>query len=175
MQSEVASSVRRFQSKDHEIFTIEQTKWAYSASDTKRAWVDDNTSLPYGHHSLEPPAKKAKIEKVELPKILESSKPIDLSLLARNHTIPNTSKSFPCILCNKIYNNDHNLKSHKCKNKQPKEFSCASCNLIFDNEHNLKSHKCKNIQAKIFSCSICDKVFNNKYNYKTHMGYKHII
>ena len=114
-----------------------------SATDTKRAWVDDNTSPPYGHHSLEaiePPAKKAKIEKVELHKIHESLLPI-------NQVKASTSKILPCISCNKICNNQYNLKSHKCKNIQP----------------------------KLFSCTICDKIFNNEYNYKMHMGCKHLI
>ena len=45
-------TTRRFQSTDHVIYTVETDKWALSAMDTKRAWIDKNRSLPYAHHSL---------------------------------------------------------------------------------------------------------------------------
>ena len=176
MQSEVARSVRRFQSKNHEIFTIEQQKWALSATDTKRAWVDDNNSLPYGHHSLEavePPVKKARLE---LPKIIVTTKPVTLSTLSPpNQAIPSTSKSFPCLECAKVFNNQHNLDSHKCKIKKHQIFTCPICKLEFNNQINLSTHKCKNKKIEIFTCTICKLEFNNEYNYKTHMGCKHHI
>ena len=180
MQSEVARSVRRFHSKDHEVFTIEQEKWALSASDTKRAWVDDNISLPYGHHNLEPivepPPKKARLEIVELPKIVESSKQSTLPLLLPlNQPIPSTSKSFPCSACAKIFNNQHNLSSHKCKALPLKIFTCAICKLEFNNQHNLSTHKCKSKQHQINTCDVCKLEFLNEYNFKTHMSCTHRI
>ena len=131
MQSEIISHVRRFKSKDHIVYTVEEQKWSLSVTDTKRAWVDDNTSLPYGHHSLKPieppPAKKARLE---LPKIIETTKPVALSILSPpNQNIPSTSKSFPCLECAKVFNNQHNLDSHKCKIKEHQIFPCNICKL----------------------------------------------
>ena len=51
-QEEVVKKVRRFQSKEHIVYTIEQEKWALSITDTKRAWIDLNYSLPYGHYKI---------------------------------------------------------------------------------------------------------------------------
>jgi hypothetical protein len=64
-QIEILRPVRQFRSKDHVISTIEQRKWALSCTDTKRAWTEPNSSLPYGHYALkdgEPPARKARFE-----------------------------------------------------------------------------------------------------------------
>jgi hypothetical protein len=67
LQEELACNVRRFHSKNHIVSTIEERKWALSATDNKRAWVRVNESLPYGHYKLlleEPVAKKPSIENV---------------------------------------------------------------------------------------------------------------
>ena len=64
-QIELVRTVRRFQSKDHVVSTIQQQKWALSCTDTKRAWTGPNSSLPYGHHALEdgePPARRPRLE-----------------------------------------------------------------------------------------------------------------
>src|SRR5437773_4768966 len=47
-----AKSVRRFQSKKHIVHTIKQTKWALSVTDNKRAWIEINYSLPFGHYKI---------------------------------------------------------------------------------------------------------------------------
>jgi hypothetical protein len=52
-QDELVRSTRRFESTNHIVNTIRVNKWALSCMDTKRAWIDANTSLPYGHYSLE--------------------------------------------------------------------------------------------------------------------------
>ena len=51
-QEEVSKSVRRFQSKQHIVHTIKQTKWALSVADNKRAWIEINYSLPFGHYKI---------------------------------------------------------------------------------------------------------------------------
>ena len=51
-QVEVTKSMRRFQSTNHTIHTVELEKWALSCVDNKRAWIDANTSLPFGHGDL---------------------------------------------------------------------------------------------------------------------------
>jgi len=71
-QIEIVRTVRRFQSRNHAVSTIKQQKWALSCTDTKRAWISDNCSLPYGHHAIaalcqalgdgEPPARRARLE-----------------------------------------------------------------------------------------------------------------
>jgi hypothetical protein len=53
LQNEVSKTTRRFQSKLHIVSTIEQKKWALSIGDTKRAWLDVNYSLPFGHYKLD--------------------------------------------------------------------------------------------------------------------------
>ena len=45
-------NVKRMQSFSHIIYNVEQKKVALSCLDNKRAWVDENNSLPYGHHKL---------------------------------------------------------------------------------------------------------------------------
>src|SRR5277367_2831912 len=59
-QIEIVRTVRRFQTENHVVSTIQQQKWALSCTDTKRAWISANTSLPYGHYALddEPPARR---------------------------------------------------------------------------------------------------------------------
>src|ERR1700722_7905622 len=53
LQEELVRSTRLFETNNHVVSTIQQQKWALSCMDTKRAWVDANTSLPYGHYRLE--------------------------------------------------------------------------------------------------------------------------
>ena len=64
-QLELVRVVHRFQSTNNVIHTIKQRKWALSATDTKRAWVNNNDSLPYGHWRLnddgEPPAQRPRL------------------------------------------------------------------------------------------------------------------
>jgi len=63
-QIEIVRTVRRFQTENHVVSTIQQQKWALSCTDTKRAWISANTSLPYGHYALddEPPARRPRLE-----------------------------------------------------------------------------------------------------------------
>jgi hypothetical protein len=39
-------------SKLHQVMTTSTSKWVLSSTDNKRAWVDDEVSLPYGHKRL---------------------------------------------------------------------------------------------------------------------------
>ena len=57
-------NTRRFQSTDHIVYTIMQQKWCFSVTDTKRAWIDSNDSLPYGHYKLDdlPKAKRVRLD-----------------------------------------------------------------------------------------------------------------
>ena len=52
MQSAVTKKIRRITSQKHQLNTIEQEKWALSALDNKRAWIDMNNSVPYGHYTI---------------------------------------------------------------------------------------------------------------------------
>ena len=52
MQRDVTKKVRRITSLKHQLYTVEQEKWALCALDNKRAWIDMNSSVPYGHYSL---------------------------------------------------------------------------------------------------------------------------
>ena len=52
-KTELRKSIRRMQSFGHKIFNIMQEKIALSFFENKRAWLDDNTSLPYGHYKVE--------------------------------------------------------------------------------------------------------------------------
>jgi len=64
-QLELVRNVRRFSTHNHVVSTIQQTKWALSCTDTKRAWTSANYSLPYGHFALEdgePPARRARVD-----------------------------------------------------------------------------------------------------------------
>ena len=54
-QQDITTKVRRITSVKHELYTVEQVKWALCALDNKRAWIDENNSVPYGHYSLQPP------------------------------------------------------------------------------------------------------------------------
>ena len=45
---------RRIGSTNHQLFTYEGSKLALSSLDDKRHWLDDNTSVAYGHHVINP-------------------------------------------------------------------------------------------------------------------------
>jgi len=51
-QEEFSCKMRRFKCKDHIVSTIEQEKWALSVVDNKRAWINANVSLPFGHYQI---------------------------------------------------------------------------------------------------------------------------
>jgi hypothetical protein len=51
-KTELVKTARRMQSFSHHIYNIRQDKIALSFFENKRAWVGDNTSLPYGHFLL---------------------------------------------------------------------------------------------------------------------------
>src|SRR3977135_4381336 len=51
-KTELNRTVNRLQSYDHKIFQISQDKIALSWFENKRAWINDNASLPYGHYKL---------------------------------------------------------------------------------------------------------------------------
>lgn len=58
-------SVRGFRSNLHIIRTITQRKRALSLWEDKRAWVELNSSLAYGHHSLTPASKRARLVRLD--------------------------------------------------------------------------------------------------------------
>ena len=39
-------------SENHQIYSINQSKVGLSSYDNKRYWLDDCSSLPYGHYSI---------------------------------------------------------------------------------------------------------------------------
>ena len=39
-------------SKNHQIYSINQSKVGLTSNDNKRYWLNDTESLPYGHYSL---------------------------------------------------------------------------------------------------------------------------
>ena len=45
-------SFNTIRSKNHQIYSINQTKFSLSNYDNKRWWFDNNQSLPYGHYSI---------------------------------------------------------------------------------------------------------------------------
>ena len=51
-KTELVKQVRRMQSFKHTIYNLKQFKIALSFYENKRAWVDANCSLPYGHYRL---------------------------------------------------------------------------------------------------------------------------
>ena len=54
LNGEIKPTVRfnTIRSKNHHIFSINQTKFALSNFENKRHWLDTNLSLPYGHYSI---------------------------------------------------------------------------------------------------------------------------
>jgi hypothetical protein len=50
--TEMLKTIKRMQSFKHHIYNIEQRKIALSFFENKRAWLDNNNSLPYGHYKL---------------------------------------------------------------------------------------------------------------------------
>lgn len=65
---DMSVSVRRIASRNHRVFTIEQQKRALSVWEDKRAWIEPNKSLPYGHYALGHRAsKRHQLQPPELP------------------------------------------------------------------------------------------------------------
>ena len=54
LNGEIKPTVRfnTIRTKNHHIFSINQTKFALSNFENKRHWLDTNLSLPYGHYSI---------------------------------------------------------------------------------------------------------------------------
>ena len=99
----------------------------------------------------------------------------------------NPPKSYVCVFCQKILQNQVNLARHqeKCGNKQKlsvTNFFCANCKRKFGNAFNLKEHekKCirpelaeekhwpKKASDKIYQCAYCSRTFGNAFNLKEH-------
>lgn len=57
---ELTVHVRRIGSLKHRVFTMDQSKRALTAWEDKRAWIDSNESLPFGHCALRSSSSQAR-------------------------------------------------------------------------------------------------------------------
>ena len=66
---------RRIQSLKHRLMTVEVTKKALSPWEDKRAWLDWNTSVPYGSYSMTISREKPKKREADPPSIYDYAEP----------------------------------------------------------------------------------------------------
>ena len=79
-------------------------------------------------------------------------------------------KRYPCPLCNKLFRNNRDLRSHFVTHTGEKAFPCNfdGCEKRFGREKDLKRHKLIHTGSRPHKCEICNKTFTRKYLLKKH-------
>lgn len=82
-------------------------------------------------------------------------------------------RTFECTVCNKLFENNYNLKLHQMKHTGEKPYKCKTCPAQFTCKIKFREHKMNehNIQPpKLFNCDKCNLTF--VYNYQLLRHYK---
>lgn len=66
--------------------------------------------------------------------------------------IVDTTQSFPCSQCSKIFQKPYNLKSHMKTHSDEKPFKCSVCDKTFARSHDKKRHESLHVGEKNFKC-----------------------
>ncbi|KAI5954589.1 CRZ2 [Candida jiufengensis] len=85
-------------------------------------------------------------------KDLTTSHSTTSSSAASASNLDDISESFPCTLCDKVFQKPYNLKSHMKTHSTDKPFSCSYCTKTFARSHDKKRHEVLHQGIKNFKC-----------------------
>ena len=88
----------------------------------------------------------------------------------QNENVPDPTKSYPCVDCEKVFPQKSTLKIH-VNSHSPKEYSCGECGKVCSKNASLKQHMVSHKTKRLYPCGDCGKVFIRKAGLKAHMIY----
>ncbi|KAI5962356.1 CRZ2 [Candida pseudojiufengensis] len=81
-----------------------------------------------------------------------TTKPLLPSITNPGSNLNDISESFPCTLCDKVFQKPYNLKSHMKTHSSDKPFPCSYCSKTFARSHDKKRHEVLHQGIKNFKC-----------------------
>ncbi|KAI9188068.1 Metallothionein expression activator [Blastocladiella emersonii ATCC 22665] len=81
------------------------------------------------------------------------------------------SGDFPCPHpgCGKVFQRNHNLKSHMLTHSEDKPYLCTKCDMAFRRNHDLRRHYRLHSGVKPYVCPRCDKRFSRSDALRRHV------
>jgi uncharacterized C2H2 Zn-finger protein len=78
---------------------------------------------------------------------------------------------YPCpfVGCGKVFQRNHNLKSHMLIHTDEKPFVCNQCHMAFRRNHDLRRHYRLHSGVKPYACPRCDKRFSRSDALRRHL------
>lgn len=84
------------------------------------------------------------------------------------YTISKAKKKFPCLTCDKTFNQKIHLQTHERTHTGEKPYACITCDKSFADKSNLAAHERIHLKEKPYICITCDKSFALKRQLEEH-------